>query len=275
MKKRNFFWSQSSTPHLPSLRSVSNWGQRSHYCCTESFQCRLYFGIMNLSVLVIESSVASTNQIAKGMLLASIRFVKFTPTNQIRYSLRADQRKTGMTLLLGLFGERFTGGTGTSFSVPQPSSCVLHSVLLPSLIDRFRTLPSVSRCCQPISDASACVRILDCKRGECGARDQRALLVLITGFWKEGSPGFHFNLVAFQCGWMPNFSTVLKNNDSSYHSFDEKKILLHEVQIPESRPPLERDYLGIFRSIIMDLGWVHKKYPRRLNWSKTKTGKSF
>lgn len=150
MKKRNFFWSQSSTPHLPSLRSVSNWGQRSHYCCTESFQCRLYFGIMNLSVLVIESSVASTNQIAKGMLLASIRFVKFTPTNQIRYSLRADQRKTGVTLLLGIFGERFTGGTGTSFSVPQPSSCVLHSVLLPSLIDRFRTLPSVSRCCQPI-----------------------------------------------------------------------------------------------------------------------------
>ena len=53
---------------------------------------------------------------------------------------------------------------------------------------------------------------------------------------------------------MPNFSTVLKNNDSSYHSFDEKKILLHEVQIPESRPPLERDYLGIFRSITMDLG---------------------
>lgn len=134
---------------------------------------------MNLSVLVIESSVASTNQIAKGMLLASIRFVKFTPTNQIRYSLRADQ---GVTLLLGILGERLTGGTGTSFSVPQPSSCVLHSVLLPSLIDRFRTLPSVSRCCQPISDASACVRILDCKRGECGARDQRALLVLITDF---------------------------------------------------------------------------------------------
>ena len=137
---------------------------------------------MNLSVLVIESSVASTNQIAKGMLLASIRFVKFTPTNQIRYSLRADQRKTGVTLLLGILGERLTGGTGTSFSVPQPSSCVLHSVLLPSLIDRFRTLPSVSRCCQPISDASACVWILDCKRGECGARDQRALLVLITDF---------------------------------------------------------------------------------------------
>lgn len=124
---------------------------------------------MNLSVLVVESSIASTNQIAKGMLLALIKFVKFTPTNQIRYSLRADQRKTGVTLLLGIFGERFTGGTGTSFSVPQPSSCVLHSVLLPSLIDRFRTLPSVSRCCQPISDASACVRILDCKRGECGA----------------------------------------------------------------------------------------------------------
>lgn len=223
---------------------------------------------MNLSVLVIESSVASTNQIAKGMLLASIRFVKFTPTNQIRYSLRADQRKTGVTLLLGIFGERFTGGTGTSFSVPQPSSCVLHSVLLPSLIDRFRTLPSVSRCCQPISDASACVRILDCKRGECGARDQRALLVLITGFWKEGSPGFHFNLVAFQCGWMPNFSTVLKNNDSSYHSFDEKKILLHEVQIPERRPSLERDYLGIFRSITMDLGWVLEKISSEIKLIK-------
>lgn len=268
MKKRNFFWSQSSTPHLPSLRSVSNWGQRSHYCCTESFQCRLYFGIMNLSVLVIESSVASTNQIAKGMLLASIRFVKFTPTNQIRYSLRADQRKTGVTLLLGIFGERFTGGTGTSFSVPQPSSCVLHSVLLPSLIDRFRTLPSVSRCCQPISDASACVRILDCKRGECGTRDQHALLVLITDFWKEGSPGFHFNSVAFQCGWMPNFSTVLKNNDSSYHSFDEKKILLHEVQIPERRPSLERDYLGIFRSITMDLGWVLEKISSEIKLIK-------
>ena len=268
MKKRNFFWSQSSTPHLPSLLSVSSWRQRSHYCCTESFQCSLYFGIMNLSVLLIESSDASTNQIAKGMLLASIRFVKFTPTNQIRYSLRADQRKTGMTLLLGIFGERFTGGTGTSFSVPQPSSCVLHSVLLPSLIDRFRTLPSVSRCCQPISDASACVRILDCKRGECGARDQRALLVLITGFWKEGSPGFHFNSVAFQCGWMPNFSTVLKNNDSSYHSFDEKKILLHEVQIPERRPSLERDYLGIFRSITMDLGWVLEKISSEIKLIK-------
>ena len=138
---------------------------------------------MNLSVLVIESSVASTNQIAKGMLLASIRFVEFTPTNQIRYSLRADSaRRALLCLLLEIFGERFTGGTGTSFSVPQPSSCVVHSVLLPSLIDRFRTLPSVSRCCRPISDASACVRILDCKRGECGARDQHALLVLITDF---------------------------------------------------------------------------------------------
>lgn len=73
---------------------------------------------MNLSVLVIESSVASTNQIAKGMLLASIRFVKFTPANQMRYSLRADQRKTGVTLLLGILGERLTGGTGTSLSVP-------------------------------------------------------------------------------------------------------------------------------------------------------------
>ena len=137
---------------------------------------------MNLSVLVIEAVLLAPTRLQR--VCCSHQSDSLNSLPPIRFAIACVQTsaRRGVTLLLGIFGERLTGGTGTSFSVPQPSSCVLHSVLLPSLIDRFRTLPSVSRCCQPISDASACVRILDCKRGECGARDQHALLVLITDF---------------------------------------------------------------------------------------------
>ena len=156
MKKINFFWSQSSTPHLPSLRSVSNWGRRSHYCCTESFQCRLYFGIMNLSVLVIESSVASTNQIAKGMLLASIRFVEFTPTNQIRYSLRADSARRALLCSWKYSGRDLPGELGPHFQCLNPRHVLCtqsyyhhlsidfgHYRLFPDAVSRFRTHPPV------------------------------------------------------------------------------------------------------------------------------------
>ena len=101
---------------------------------------------MNLSVLVIESSVASTNQIARGMLLALIKFVKFTLTNQIRYSLRADQRKTGVTLLLGIFqtsrGEIYRGNWDLIFSA---TTLVMCSTLSPFTIT-YRSISDTTVC---------------------------------------------------------------------------------------------------------------------------------
>ena len=76
---------------------------------------------MNLSVLVVESSIASTNQIAKGMLLALIKFVKFTPTNLFAIACVQTSAKRALLCSWEYFirvGERFTEGTGTSFSVP-------------------------------------------------------------------------------------------------------------------------------------------------------------